>query len=142
MIAEKKILVDAPMHKVWDVLVKPRHIRKWDQLPRGFGNKALDFETVIRWPQNDDQFRELTVTAIEPPAYLRLALFDSTWNDLPEEPVTYTFRLEQAGAKTRLILSIGDLGALEDGESELKKANEFVKRTLPLIKEVAEANAR
>jgi hypothetical protein len=66
LIAEKKILIPATPEKVWNVLVKPRFIRKWDELPEGFGNSTLDFETVLRWDHPDAQFTELTVTAIEP----------------------------------------------------------------------------
>lgn len=139
MIAQKKILIEAPLKKVWDVLVKPRYIRMWNNLPRGFGSKPLEFETVIRWPGEDDQFIEKTVTAIEPPAFLRLAYFDSSWNDLPVDPVTYTYKLEPAGLKTRLVITIGDFSSLENGEEELKKANKFLKEIAPLIKDASES---
>lgn len=138
LIAEKKILIPATPEKVWNVLVKPRLIRKWDELPQGFGNKTLDFETVLRWDHPGEQFTELTVTAIEPRSFLRMALFKSEWDELPSHPITYCYRLEPVGSKTRLTITVGDFGQLEDGLNYFHNAEEYVKDAARKISKTVE----
>lgn len=138
LVVERKIMINALPERVWEVLVKPRYIRRWEDLPKGLGNKTLELESVIRWDQEEDQFIELTVTAFEPGKLLRLALFHSEWDSLPADPITYTYQLISAGARTRLILHIGDFRPLEDGLEYYEESVVFARNALRKIKEISE----
>jgi uncharacterized protein YndB with AHSA1/START domain len=135
LIVKKQISIDAPVSKVWEVLVAPKYIRQWDDLPQDFGDYYLEEGRVIEWTG----FSRLTVTACEPSEKLVMKLYAFKW-ELPatEYNIAYTYELSAEESGTRLTIEVGDFGVLPDGESYYEASVEFAGAALEKIKSLAE----
>ncbi|MCF0059989.1 SRPBCC domain-containing protein [Dyadobacter chenwenxiniae] len=130
-----QIQIEAPLSKVWEVLVAPKYIRQWDDLPSGFDDYYLEPGRVIEWTG----ITRLTVTESEPNELLKLSLYVDKW-ELPPAAcdIAYTYRLSDAGEGVLLEIEIGDFGVLEDGQTYYNSSLEFAQTALEKIKNLAE----
>lgn len=91
-----------PRARVWRALTEPALIRRWLMNPEGFAPVA-GTRFVLRAEGAHPGWRgfvECEVLAVEPGRLLRYS-----WIGDPDQPpLTVTFRLEDAGAGTRLVL--------------------------------------
>ncbi|WP_031529245.1 SRPBCC family protein [Dyadobacter crusticola] len=135
LITKKQIQIDAPVAKVWEVLIAPKYIRQWDDLPQDFGDYYLELGRTIEWTG----FSRSSVTTCDPLEKLVLHLYAFKW-ELPasDYDIAYTYLLTEESGGTRLTLEIGDFGVLEDGESYYVTSEEFAGSALEKIKSLAE----
>jgi uncharacterized protein YndB with AHSA1/START domain len=130
------ILIDALPARVWEVLITPKFIKQWFDLPVHFGDKILHHGTVIEWPG----YSRLSVVGCEPNKQLKFLLYDPTW---PEPPAHYSiahvYTLAEENSQTLLTLVIGDFAQLADGNKYFEDADSFANDATLKIKELAES---
>ncbi len=135
LIVKNQIQIEAPLSKVWEVLVAPKYIRQWDDLPSGFDDYYLEPGRVIEWTG----ITKLTVTESEPNELLKLSLYVDKWEQPPAAyNIAYTYRLSEKAGGVLLQLEIGDFGVLEDGQTYYDSSVEFAETALEKIKNLAE----
>lgn len=135
LLVREEILIEAPISKVWEVLVAPKYIRQWDDLPQDFDDYYLDIGRTIVWPG----YSRLTVKVSEPYERLVLDLYAEKWEQPPAfYDIAYTYLLQEENSSTRLALEIGDFGVLPDGESYFQSSLTFASEALTKIKSLAE----
>ncbi|MCF2502219.1 SRPBCC domain-containing protein [Dyadobacter sp. CY107] len=135
LIVNDQIQIEAPLSKVWEVLVAPKYIRQWDDLPSGFDDYYLEPGRIIEWTG----ITKLTVSESEPNAVLKLSLYVDKW-ELPPAAydIAYTYRLSEEADGVLLQLEIGDFSVLEDGQAYYDSSVEFAETALEKIKNLAE----
>ncbi|MCF2487968.1 SRPBCC domain-containing protein [Dyadobacter sp. CY347] len=130
-----QIHIEAPLSKVWEVLVAPKYIRQWDELPSDFGDYYLEQGRVIDWSGRS----RLTVTAHEPNELLKLSLYVDKWEQSPASyDIAYHYRLSEQDGGVLLQLEVGDFAVLEDGRNYYDASLDFVKTAMEKIKNLAE----
>lgn len=135
LIVSKEIFIEAPLAKVWEVLIAPKYIRQWDDLPQDFEDYYLEYGKVIDW----SGMTRLTVTGYEPNKLLVFSLYVSKWELSPSSyNIAYTYRLAEKGDGTALHLDIGDFSVLPDGQDYYGSSLEFARTALEKIKKIAE----
>lgn len=131
----KKIAIEAPVAKVWEVLIAPKYIRQWDDLPNDFEDYYLEYGKVIDW----SGMTRLTVTGYEPNELLIFSLYVSKWEQSPSHyDIGYRYRLTEEGDGTLLELEIGDFSVLPDGKDYYASSEEFAETALEKIKNLSE----
>jgi uncharacterized protein YndB with AHSA1/START domain len=135
LVVKDKIEINAPASKVWEILIAPKYIRQWDDLPSEFGDYYLEPGRVISWTG----ISRLTVTESEPNALLKLSLYVDKWELSPASyDIAYTYKLFDSGAGVTLELEIGDFSVLSDGEQYYESSKEFAATALEKIKNLSE----
>ncbi len=135
LIVRKKVTIEAPAAKVWEVLIAPKYIRQWDDLPNDFEDYYLELGRVIDWTG----MTRLTVTGYEPNELLAFSLYVSKWEQPPSQfDINYTYRLASDEAGTLLTLEIGDFSVLPDGKDYYASSVEFADTALEKIKSLSE----
>ncbi|WP_342083542.1 SRPBCC family protein [Dyadobacter sp. OTU695] len=131
----RKIRIEAPVSKVWEVLIAPKYIRQWDDLPHDFEDYYLEQGKVIDW----SGMTRLTVTGYEPNKLLVFSLYVSKWEQPPSQyDINYIYRLTEEENGTLLELEIGDFSALPDGRDYYASSEEFAGAALEKIKNLSE----
>ncbi|SDE09984.1 Uncharacterized conserved protein YndB, AHSA1/START domain [Dyadobacter soli] len=131
----KKITIEAPVAKVWEVLIAPKYIRQWDDLPHDFEDYYLEHGKVIDW----SGMTRLTVTGYEPNELLVFSLYVSKWEQPPSNyDINYRYRLLTGDDGTSLELEIGDFSVLPDGKDYFASSEEFAAVALEKIKNLSE----
>lgn len=140
LIVRNQIAIHAPAATVWKVLVDPRFIQEWDDIPEDYTDWSdLRAGSEIVWKQENGHFSKLTVIALEPQSLVQMSLSVSTWDlELAPEDITYTYRLAEQDGMTTLSAAIGDFAKLPDGEKYYEASLEFGSSAVGKIKELAE----
>jgi uncharacterized protein YndB with AHSA1/START domain len=130
-----KVFIEAPVSKVWEVLVAPKYIRQWDDLPHDFDDYYLETGRTIEW----SGISKMTVTVCDPHKSLVFSLYVSKWEQPPAAyDIGYRYDLKEQDSGTLLRLSIGDFSILPDGDDYYKTSKEFAANALGKIKSLAE----
>jgi uncharacterized protein YndB with AHSA1/START domain len=131
----KEIRIEAPVSKVWEVLIAPKYIRQWDDLPQDFEDYYLEHGRTIDW----SGMTRLTVTACEPNELLIFSLYVSKWELPPSSyDIGYRYYLFSEGDGTLLRIEIGDFSVLPDGNDYYGSSIEFAETALEKIKNLSE----
>lgn len=135
LIVKNTVIIDAPLAKVWEVLVAPKFIRQWDSLPQDFPDYYLETGREIVWSGNS----RTTVAEMLPHEYLKLSLYLNKWELGPSSyDINYRYRLSEQENSTILTVEIGDFVQLADGEEYFDSFVEFAEKALSKIKSLAE----
>ena len=138
LVVRNEILIDAPVSKVWEVIIAPKFIRQWDSLPEDFGDYYLEVGREIDWSGNS----RITVTEMVAHERLKLSFHLSKWDVPPSASDTaYIYTLAEADGMTRLTLEIGDFAQLAEGESFYDTYLDFSEKALKKISLLAENKA-
>lgn len=123
---ENHIHIDAPIEAVWEYLTHP------DKTPQYmYGCKIIsDFQvgSPIDWEAEVEGKKTVFVTgkivAYEPPKLFSYTTFDpfSDIEDIPQNHLTVTYRLETAGEGTSLHISQGDYAIVAKGHERYADA--------------------
>ena len=134
-IVKHKVLIEAPIAKVWEVLIAPKFIRQWDSLPEDFADYYLEVGREIEWAGSS----KLTVTEMIAHERIKMSLYVYRW-ELPPSAydIGYTYSISPDGENTQLSIEIGDFGVLENGEEYYNASEEFAEKSLKKIKALAE----
>ena len=135
LIVKNNIRINAPVSRVWEVLIKPEYIRQWDELPEDFGDYEIHPATVIEWPG----YSKLSVIELELNKKLRYALYVPAWDDESINTVGYTYTLTvDHDGHTWLGIEIGDFAILTEGAKYYDSSVNFGATASHKIKELAE----
>lgn len=135
LIVQDDILIEAPISKVWEVLVAPKYIRQWDDLPHDFDDYYLETGRTIEW----SGISKMTVKVCEPHKSLVFSLYVSKWEQPPAAyDIGYQYLISEEAAGTRVALEIGDFSVLPDGEDYFSTSAAFAVNALTKIKNLAE----
>lgn len=132
---EAQVFIEAPVSKVWEVLIAPKYIRQWDDLPKDFEDYYLEKGKVIDW----SGMTRLTVTGYEPNEELVFSLYVSKWEQSPSQyDIAYRYYLTEQDGGTLLRTEIGDFSVLPDGQDYYNSSEEFARTALEKIKNLSE----
>jgi uncharacterized protein YndB with AHSA1/START domain len=135
LVVKYEIVIEAPVSKVWEVLVAPKYIRQWDELPYDFEDYYLEYGRTIEW----SGISKICVTICEPNEVLKMSLYVSKWEQPPAAyDIAYTYRLAHDGVVTTLSIEVGDFSVLPDGEDYYNASVEFGVTALGKIKNLSE----
>jgi uncharacterized protein YndB with AHSA1/START domain len=139
IVVERSIEINAPVSKVWEIIVSPDTWTRWmlvvPEMERAGG---LCLGSQVWWKDKKGKaYLAGTVAVFEPHRRFVLELQDSSW-PRPAEPgeVTYAFLLAEASGRTRLEFTLGDLSI--DAEAQQWHDAYHQSRELEIIKEMAE----
>jgi uncharacterized protein YndB with AHSA1/START domain len=138
----QNILIQAPVGRVWEVLVQPHYIKQWDELPDGLDEGVpLQEGSELVWMHPSGHRTTLKVISFREGKELRLSLHDSTWTvQLKPEDVAYTYTLSEQNTATGLAITIGDFSKLPNGDKYHEASLEFATKAAQKIKALAEAS--
>ena len=134
-----RIVINAPLQKVWDTLTKPEFVKLWQygsdlQTNWAVGEKI---KFVTKW---EDKIFEQSGTVLEftPTTKLRYSLFAARpdLEDKPENYFTMVYSLTSAGEQTNLEIMQEDNRPNAVQEEEQGEENPI----LNMLKQVAETN--
>lgn len=141
LFVNNQIHVDAPVAKVWDYLVNPAQTKKYM-----FGCEALsDWKpgSPLIWKGNFNGVELVAVKGnvveIIPEQKLVYTTFDPNnpaMEDLPENYLTVTYRLEAKDGGTEFFVQQGDYSTVADGEARYKEASNNGEGWMPLLVEI------
>lgn len=139
LMASAHIEINAPLSRVWQVLVKPAYINQWDDMPDDYDyRKELKQGSEIIWKQTDDRFTRLTVIQMDTGKIFRMALYKSGWDkELAPDAITYDYRLSEQNGQVKLEVTIGDFSKLPDGEKYQAAAQSFATEAMQKISTLA-----
>jgi len=140
MIVRSEIVINAPVEKVWDVLVKPEHTKKY----------MFGCETVSDWKpgrpllwKGNHEGKEMVfvkgnIVEINPPLFLSYTVIDpnSAIEDIPENYLTVTYNLNEENGYTVLTVTQGDYSKVADGEKRYKESYNNGEGWNPILVEI------
>jgi uncharacterized protein YndB with AHSA1/START domain len=140
---ERDIIIDAPVEKIWQVLIDPVYISQWDDVPGSFTDSRLSLGSKLVWELEDGHQSSVTVTVFEPQSELKTNLYVTRWPSPPSAyDIAYHYRIINRQNQTVLKISVGDFEALGEKAADYTEAsNEFLQSAGDKIKELAEADA-
>ncbi|MEO6284217.1 MAG: SRPBCC domain-containing protein [Dyadobacter sp.] len=135
LVVRSEIVIEAPVSKVWEVLIAPKYIRQWDDLPSDFEDYYLEYGRTIEWSGRS----KITFTICQPNEILKMSLYVSKWEQPPAAyDIAYTYRLGNGGTDTVLSIEIGDFSELPDGEDYYNASVDFAAKAAEKIKNLSE----
>lgn len=138
LIVKDEMMIEATREKVWDVLIKPKYVAIWDELPENYPEDDMTVGSEVVWDYPGGQ----TVTKIikaEKNKQLVIALSSTNWEVQPQAgDIAYTYTLEDHNGKTLLKIEIGDFSLLKDGKNYYDASVEFAADSKQIIKQLAE----
>ncbi|HEX8974577.1 MAG TPA: SRPBCC domain-containing protein [Patescibacteria group bacterium] len=141
---DKTIEIEAPIRKVWDVLVKREFTDVWTNefSPDMIVESDWELGDPVLWKQLDGKVVvEGNVTKAEPPKFLRYTVFDVEMGRMTVgEDDGITFELTENDGKTKLHVLHGDFAAMPEGQKYYDMTMDAWNKILPKMKELAEKN--
>ncbi|MBL0008361.1 MAG: SRPBCC domain-containing protein [Saprospiraceae bacterium] len=141
MIVQNTITINAPIERVWKALVDPEMTRIYM-----YGCEALsDWKpgSLLLW-EGEYEGKKMVfvkgyVTAIDPPHLLRYTVFDpnSTMEDIPENYLIVTYRLEESSGKTTLTVTQDGFETATRGEERYIEVSNKGEGWNPILEAIA-----
>jgi len=139
LIVKDEIIIDASPDQVWEVLVTPKYVAQWDELPEDYPPDKMGLGSKVVWEHPSGGETTTTIIKAEERKELKIALTSSNWEVQPNEgDVAYVYRLEDQGGKTLLKIEIGDFSLLQNGQDYSDASVEFASNAKKAIKQLAE----
>lgn len=89
------ILIEAPPSTVWEVLVNPKYVAQWDELPEDYPSDHMTEGSKVVWELPNGGETVTTIIKAEETKALTIALYVSHWEVKPNEgDVAYRYLLE------------------------------------------------
>ncbi|EKJ87614.1 hypothetical protein CLV96_2262 [Leptospira meyeri] len=130
-----QISINAPIHKIWDILTNPKFIKEWDDIPENNSGEFLRLNSVIEW----EGHAKMVVTEFDELKTLKLNLFlPKAKLDPSEYDVSYQYTLTQ-NENIVLKFEIGDFSPLPNAEDYHESTIEWLETAKVKIKELAES---
>lgn len=125
---------------VWKILIQPRFIQQWSDLPVDFeGESDFSIGSEIQWKNKEEEVVKGIVITLEPEKLLRISLYDPTWNrPVAPEYLSYTYTVSNKNSRTLLSFHFGDFAKIPNSEKKYEEAMVFERKELQKIKELAE----
>jgi uncharacterized protein YndB with AHSA1/START domain len=137
---ENHIRINAPLARVWDVLVNPEQTRKY----------MFGCETVSDWKAGSELLWQMEyegktivpvrgkIVEIDPERFLAYTTFDpnSAMEDIPENYLTVTYTLSEEQGQTLLEVTQGDYSRVADGERRYRESYNNGEGWQPILVEI------
>lgn len=139
LIVKDKIEIQASPEKVWDVLIKPKYVSQWDELPEDYPQEDMTLGSEVIWelPNGGKSITKI-IKAVENEE-LVIALNVTNWTVKPQVgEVAYHYKIINNGNHSVLEIEIGDFSLLENGQMYYDASVEFASMSKEKIKELAE----
>ena len=134
-----EVLIEAPPSKVWEVLVKPKFVSKWDELPENYPEEDMALGSKVIWELPNGGQSITTIIKADQNKELIIALNVTNREIQPKEgDVAYRYLLEERGSDTLLKIEIGDFSLIKNGQMYYDASVEFASNSKNVIKELAE----
>jgi uncharacterized protein YndB with AHSA1/START domain len=135
-----EILIDASTANVWEILVNPKYVAQWDELPEGYPKERMTTGSKVVWDLPNGEQSITKLIKAEEENELVIALYGTGWELKPDEgDVAYHYNLRAEGDKTLLEIKIGDFSLIKDGQMYYEASVEFADISKTIIKELAES---
>lgn len=139
LIVKDEVVIGATPEKVWEVLVNPKFVAQWDELPEDYPSENMTEGSKVVWEHPNGGETVTTIMKAEEKKELKIALYSSTWEVQPNVgDVAYLYQLEERNDTTLLKIEIGDFSLLTGGQDYYDASVEFAKESKQVIKELAE----
>lgn len=133
------ILIEASPAKVWEVLVTPKYVAQWDELPEDYPQEPMSVGSKVVWELPNGEQSITTISKADPKSELVIDLYGTAWEVTPKAgEVAYQYKLEKQGSQTLLKIRIGDFAMIENGEMYYEASVEFAEESKKMIKTLAE----
>lgn len=134
-----EIFIKAAPAKVWKVLVSPKYVAEWDELPENYPPEDMMLGSEVVWEHPNGEKTITTVIKAIEEKELIIALFSSNWEDPPEEgDVAYHYKIEKQEQGTLLKIEIGDFTLIKHGQDYYDASVDFASTSKEIIKQLAE----
>ena len=134
-----EILINASPSRVWEILVLPKYVAQWDELPENYPPQEMQQGSNVIWELPNGEQSVTTIIKADKPQELIISLNVTTWeNTLNEGDVAYRYQLIEQEDGTLLTIEIGDFSLLRDGQMYYDASIEFAEKSKSIIKELAE----
>jgi uncharacterized protein YndB with AHSA1/START domain len=134
-----EILISASPEKVWEVLIKPKYIAQWDELPENYPEKDMQVGSKVIWDLPNGGPSVTTIIKAEAQKELMVSLNVTSWEVKPNEgDVAYKYQLEEKGGRTLLKIDIGDFSLIQNGQMYYDASVDFAANAKKIIKDLAE----
>ncbi|MGJ9384203.1 SRPBCC family protein [Salipaludibacillus sp. CF4.18] len=139
LIVKEEVLIEATPSKVWEVLINPKYVAQWDELPENYPSENMTKGSKVVWENPNGGQTVTTIIKAEEMKELKIALYLSNWEVKPNEgDVAYLYQLEDQNGSTLLKIEIGDFSLLKDGQKYYDASVEFASESKKVIKQLAE----
>lgn len=139
LIVKDEVHIDAAPSEVWEILINPKYVAQWDELPENYPSENMNKGSQVVWEHPDGGQTVTTVIKAEEFKELKIALYSSNWEITPNEgDVAYLYQLEDVNNGTLLKIEIGDFSLLRVGQDYYDASVEFASESKEVIKKLAE----
>lgn len=139
LIVRDEILIKATPDKVWEILIKPKYVAQWDELPENYPGEDMTVGSRVVWELPNGGQSITKIIQADEWKRLKIALFGLNWEIKPNEgDVSYLYLLEKRNSTTLLKIEIGDFSLIKDGKMYYDASVEFASTAKKVIKELAE----
>lgn len=134
-----EIMINASPSRVWEILVLPKYVAQWDELPENYPQQEMQLGSKVVWELPNNQQSITTIIEANKPHSLVISLHVTTWENTPREgDVAYRYQLVEQGEGTFMKIEIGDFSLLKDGQMYHDASVDFAERAKMEIKDLAE----
>lgn len=133
-----EIFIEAPRKNVWEVLIKPKYVAQWDELPEDYPREDMKVGSKVVWKHPNGGETITTIIKADEEQELIISLYSSTWKEeINDGDIAYRYTLEEHNG-TLLKIEIGDFSLLKDGQNYYNASVEFATEAKQIIKKLAE----
>lgn len=135
-----EVLIDTSTANVWEILVNPKYVAQWDELPEDYPQERMTTGSKVVWDLPNGEQSITKLIKVDAENELVIALYGTAWEIKPNEgDVAYHFNLQAKGDKTLLKITIGDFSLIKDGQMYYDASVEFANNAKTIIQELAES---
>lgn len=139
LIVNDKIVINAGPERVWEVLIKPKYVAQWGELPDNYPSEDMKVGSEVVWELPNGGKTIMKVIKADKNKELIIALYSSNWEVKPiEGDVAYHYKLEDLNGSTYLKIEIGDFSQIKNGQNYYDASVEFAAESKEIIKQLAE----
>lgn len=140
LIVETEIMIHASASKVWEVLVTPKYVAQWDELPEDYPQEQMTAGSEVVWDLPNGEQSITRISKADEGKELKIDLSHTGWPIKPAEgDVAYHYELINKNDHTLLKIKIGDFSLIEDGQMYYEASVEFAEEAKTTIKALAES---
>ncbi|SHF95210.1 SRPBCC family protein [Ornithinibacillus halophilus] len=117
LVVKDEIHINAEPEKVWEVLVTPKYVAQWDELPEDYPSEKMTKGSQVVWENPNGGKTITTIIKAEEKKELIISLYLSNWEVKPNEgDVAYRYFLEEHDGGTLLQIEIGNFSLIKNGQ--------------------------
>lgn len=141
LIVQKEMQISASPETVWEILILPKYVAQWDELPEDYPQDPMTTGSKVIWELPNGEQSITTVIKADLEKELVIDLHGTGWKNKPQPgEIAYRFYLEENQHGTNLSIDIGDFSLLDQGKQFYEASLDFAEEAAKTIKTLAESN--